>query len=408
MCITYEVGSLLDRQITNQKSTLSLLYNILILIGSAVLIVGLIIPYWFYPNLDGHPGHSFLFSLTSSNDVYYKFVDVVLLLLLIIVLMIFLSGFLALLGRKIKRLSLFGNSTISFILLIFILFVPIFSFTYFPFLGYIGHCLTTAASCAAYSQMRSVDYEYAVKLGLGFYMCLVGILLLLISFLPSIILVIQNWGNYRNKSRTPISEKKLLNLHQNKMNLILSILCLIASVGVILGLVTPTFYWVYRGAEGDNTLTSFLTPESSYNSNHMKYLDVNVLIYLTYFIMLLSVCIIVILSYFKKLQITKPKLLLFIFLVIVLIIPSSNPEGEAYLTIPAIIYTLMIFYFQIYDATYSAARYDQLLIDEKHVLSFTFWFMIASLILLFLILLTLVYVKFFVRKDTVNTEQTQK
>lgn len=399
---------MLDRKITNQKGTLSLLYNILISIGSAVLTVGLILPYSLYPNRDGHPGQSFLFSLNSSNDVYYKFVDIVILLMFIFVLLIFLSGFLALLGRKIRRLSLFRNPTLSLTLLIFILFIPLFSYTYYPFLVFIGQSLTSAASSAAYSQLRESSREYFVKLGPGFYICIVGILLLLISFLPSIILVIQNWGSYRNKSRKTTSEKKLLNLQQNKMNLTLYILCLIASVGVILGLVTPTFYWVYRGAEGDNTLTSLLTPERSYDSNHQKYLNVNVLIYLTYFVMLLSVCIIVILSYFKKLQFTKPKSLMFIFLVIVLIIPSSNPEGEGYLTIPAIISTFMTLYYLIASSNYSAARYDQLLSDEKYVLSFTFWFMIASLILMFLILLTLVYIKYFVRKDSVNTEQTQK
>jgi len=399
---------LLDKQITNQKSTLSLLYNILISIGSAVLTVGLILPYRLYPNIDGHPGYSFLFRLNSSGDEYFKFIDVVILLMLILIFLIFLSGFLALLGRKIERLSLFGNPTFSLILLIFILFIPLFYYTYITFLGYIGTNLTSTASYAAFSQLNESGYKYAVKLGPGFYMCLVGILLLLISFLPSIILVIQNWESYRNKSRTPMSEKKLLNLHQNKMNLVLSILCLIASVGVILGLVTPTFYWVYRGAEGDNTITSFLTPERFYNSNHMKYLNVNVLIYLTYFVILLSVCIIVILSYFNKLQITKPKLLMFIFLVIVLIIPSSNPEYEGFLTIPAIIFTLMIFHSEIASASYSAARYDQLLIDEKHVLSFTFWFMIVSLLLMFLIFLTLIYIKYFVRKDTVNIEQAQE
>ena len=98
---------MLNRKMTNQKSTLSLLYNILISIGSAVLTVGLILPYKLYPNRDGHPGQSFLFSLNSSNDVYYKFVDIVILLMFVFVLLIFLSGFLALLGRKIKRLSLF-------------------------------------------------------------------------------------------------------------------------------------------------------------------------------------------------------------------------------------------------------------------------------------------------------------
>ncbi len=399
---------MLDKQITDHKSTLSLLYNILISIGSAVLTVGLILPYMLYPNIDGHPGNSFLFRVNSIGDEYYKFVDVVILLMLILVLLVFLSGFLALLGRKIERLSLFGNPTFSLFLLIFILFVPLFYYTYVTFLGYIGDNLTFAASYAAYSQLADSGYKYAVKLGSGFYLSLVGLLLLLISFLPSIILVVQNWGNHRNKSRTPISEKKLLNLHQNKMNLILSIICLIACVGIILGLVTPTFYWVYRGSEGDNTVTSFLTPERSYNSDQMKYLSVSALIYLTYFVMLLSVCIIVILSYIKKRQFTKPKLLMFIFLVIVLIIPSSNPEHEGILTVPAIIFTFMIFHSIIVGANYSAASYDQLVSTEKYVLSFTFWFMIVSLILLFLIFFAIVYIKYFVRKDTINIEQAQK
>ena len=134
----------------------------------------------------------------------------------------------------------------------------------------------------------------------------------------------------------------------------------------------------------------------------------NVLIYLTYFVMLLSLCIIIILSYFNKLQVTKPKSLLFMFLVIILIIPSTNPENKWIFIIPAIIFTFMLFYSNIAGANYSAARYDQLLTDEKHVLSLTFWYMIASLILLLLILLTLVYTKYFVGKDTVSIEQLQK
>ncbi|MBY9002014.1 MAG: hypothetical protein KGD64_13935, partial [Candidatus Heimdallarchaeota archaeon] len=58
LCFTDEVGSLIDRKLTDQKNTLSLLYNVLLTLGSAVLTVGLILPHRLYPNIDGHPGVS--------------------------------------------------------------------------------------------------------------------------------------------------------------------------------------------------------------------------------------------------------------------------------------------------------------------------------------------------------------
>ena len=169
-------------------------------------------------------------------------------------------------------------------------------------------------------------------------------------------------------------------------------------MGVILGLVTPMYYWVYRGAKGDETLISFLTPERTYNSDHRKFLDTNVLIYLSYFIMLLVVCILGILSHYEKLQLSKPRVLMFLFLVIVLIIPSSTITGYGYITEPALIYTLIYCYSIIDYANYVSARYDQFLVDEKYVLSVTFWLMVISLILMFVILITIIFTKFIVKK----------
>jgi len=390
---------LILREKASQKNILNFCNNFLISIGSILLVLGFIVPYILYPNRTGHPGVSMLIDLNILNDKYYQYLDVVMLFVTILVVTLFLLGFLGLLGSKIRKLQIFEKTNFSYVLLIFFLFVPSFaSYRYLPLFSQLGYWLTSAASNAAWSYVGGGSYEYYTKLGTGYYLCVLGILLLLISFCLSTIIVLQKWGNHRKELEKATKKQELRNKPQNKSDLALYVTCLVASIGVILGLVTPLYYWVYRGAQGDETLISFLIPEQTYNSDHRKFLDSNVLIYLSYIIMLLAVCILAILSYYEKLQLSKPRVLIFLFLLIILIIPSSTFTGLGYITEPALIYTLLYFYSMIDYANYASARYDQFLTDEKYVLSVTFWFMIVSLILMFLILIAIIFTKFIVKK----------
>ena len=394
------------REKASQKNILKLCNNFLISIGSILLVLGFIVPYILYPNLSGHPGVSMLIDLNVLNDEYYKYLDVVMLFVTILVVILFLLGFLGLLGSKIKKLQIFEKTNFSYILLIFFLFVPTFSYSrYLPLFSQLGYWLTSAASYAAWSYVGGGSYDYYSKLGTGYYLCVLGILLLLISFCLSTIIVLQKWGNHRKELEKATKKQELRNRSQNKSYLVLYVTCLVASIGVILGLVAPLYYWVYRGAQGDETLISFLTPERTYNSDHRKFLDSNVLIYLSYIIMLLVVCILAILSYYEKLQLSKPRVLIFFFLLIILIIPSSTFTGLGYITEPALIFTLLYFYSMIDYANYVSARYDQFLTDEKYVLSVTFWFMVISLILLTLIFIMIIYIKIFERTKAKKFEQ---
>ena len=387
------------REKANKKNILKLCNNFLISIGSILLVLGFIVPYILYPNRSGNPGVSMLIDYNVLYDEYYHYLDVVMLFVTILVVILFLLGFLGLLGSKIKKLQIFEKNNFSYVLLVFFLFVPTFSsYRYLPLMSQLGYWLTSAASYAALSHIRSASYEYYSELGTGYYLCVLGILLLLIAFCLSTIIVLQKWGSYREEQEKATKKQELRNKSQNKLNLALYISGLVASIGVILGLVAPTYYWVYRGATGDETLISFLTPERTYDSVHRKFLDFNVLIYLSYFIMFLIICILAILSYYEKLQLSKPRVLMFLFLVIILIIPSSTLLGEGYITEPALIFTLLYFYYLIDSANYASARYEQFLTDEKYVLSVTFWLMAISLILMFLILITIIFTKFIVKK----------
>lgn len=396
------------REKASQKNILKLCNNFLISIGSILLVLGFIVPYILYPNLSGHPGVSMLIDLNVLNDEYYKYLDVVMLFVTVLVVILFLLGFLGLLGSKIKKLQIFEKTNFSYILLIFFLFVPSFSsYRYLPLMSQLGYWLTSAASYAAWTYIGGGTYEHYSKLGTGYYLCALGILLLLISFCLSTIIVLQKWGSYRKELEKATKKQELRNSSQNKFDLALYVTGLVASIGVILGLVAPLYYWVYRGATGNETLISFLTPERTHDYVHRKFLDFNALIYLSYIIMFLVICILTILSYYKKIQLSKPKVLMLLFLVVILIIPSSTFSGEGYITEPSLFFTLLYFYYLIDYANYASARYDQLLTDKKYVLSVTFWLMVISLILMFLILIAIIFTKFIVKKKkSESLEQT--
>ncbi|MHA1224417.1 MAG: hypothetical protein ACTSSG_07185 [Candidatus Heimdallarchaeaceae archaeon] len=362
------------------------------MIGNLLLLIGFCVPCLLYPKKEGHPGYFLLLSVSYNyqEDVYFKFLDVVALFIFIFIVCMFILSSIALIGFHNSKLSKVANPTSILLIYSIFMFFPSFDRSYLPMIFCITETLTSVGSSVAYGTMRK-SYEYFTQFGVGFYLLAIGLVLFLTSY-P--ILIFSAWNKMNNnklRQKKPKKSNLLIESNKSVFEVIISSFGIFACVGIIVGLLVPYFYWVFKFTPSDFPKESYLLDSVSYHDNFAYYVRFNTIYYLVLIISLLLFFILNLISYSKTNYKKNYKPVLSFLLIVFLLVPSSTPisiysYGNNYFTLGVFSFLIFI-YIQIYVAANSRIDYNQGISDSKFVISPTVWILVISLIILSLVLL---------------------
>ena len=358
-------------------------------LGSLLVIIGYCIPYLNYPNIPNHPGVSLLLhnSHRHSIDTFQQFVSVVALFIFVMIICLFILSVLALIGFLNKRVNKLSNSTYVMIILTIFLFLPALSPHYTPMICYIVGNLTSAGSSVTYSRLTSSSYELRTEYAVGFYFLAIGVILLISSYTFLLYSSYKRWDNSPMRRKKQTSIEVPTGSYKRILDIVISSLGIFASVGIIVGLTTPLYYWVFRLIPEEEPVVGYIFGTKTNYDAYAYYARFDTIFYLILVISLLTFFIMQIISYYKSQNMSNYKSVIFFLLIILMLLPSSNPESEGYAFTIGVVYFLMDIYYLFSSAAYSKNIYDQGASDSKYVVSPTVWIMVISLIVLFLILI---------------------
>ena len=363
---------------SNQTINIKLLITGIIgFIGSVLGIIGYIIPFSQFPNLTGYPGTSFFNQVFDYGGDYYTYSGSMYLLPFILLIGIAIFSILLIIGSIIPKLGIFGETNPLFIALALFLFVPILQpIQYYTCLTMITIVMTDSASNNAYWFLRdSADPAYNT-LTAGYYILIVAICLLLITFFLAALFSISTF--IRNREEPDIREMESTTSPRSISKTIISILMIIGSVGFILGLALPIYNYVYRtppAPPGSPRANSFLLPERSYFNGvdwgYKDYLNLDVLVWLILGAFIIVASILAILANFKVINIRGTSATVGLYTSLVLLLPIAEILFAAkFYWFPSSIAIVYVMYIYLPTVKTDALLYADGLVDDKMVITF--------------------------------------
>ena len=388
--------------------------SIIAVIGAIFLILGLIVPYSITPNLEYT--EIFIVNRISISGEYYYSLRPQILVIVIVAILIMVIGIITAKNNSSEhkhKSNLFSKPNLLFFLL-FVMFIfptmlSMYGYYYFflttfsPMIAVLLSMLTeTGDMISEYSMRDPIEANYRLY-GPGYFLVLIGIILLVVAFF---MITYQTVGTWRKKSliRSKADDMRKSRKSFEKIILIVTAIC---SFGVILGVAAPTYMWLDRNPPNDMKYDSLMIYLNEHDGNYRGFLNAGAFLYFLFYVGLF-ISIILYLSKDKvrsKLPINK--LSLVFFLVICTMLPYPNPMQLTLNWVPSLGMILLFFEDLMYYYGRDWIYYREGLSDTAQVMSPIGWYFVISVCILIVIVFLFLGMTLLERLQNKNREVNQ-
>ena len=376
------------REFNEQRDKGVFISSIITAVGAFLVILGLVVPYAFLPNLEYVEifiGRAFI----EDGEWYHSIIPLSLAIAIvagIIMLVAILSAVANSSSSSRSKYKVFSKPYFVFFLLVMFFLFPsatseygyYYSFisSYYPMFAYLAGILTIAGDELAEYSMRDPSETSYMAYGPGFFFLIFGIVLLIFGFFwisyQTIGVLGKNKSLIRPSSNTSTSSTKVF----DKVILVILAIC---CFGIMLGVAAPYYMWLDRNPPHDYTrYESLMFFENEHDGNYRAYLNYHAFFYVILYLFLFVAIILYLIKDKLTWRVPVNRRTIIFFLIFATLTPYPNPFGFASNWVPSVMVILSFFEYFCYYARRDWIEWLNETDDVVQVMSPIGWILLIS------------------------------